>query len=144
MLPIGVVVPTRNSASLVPQHLDTMRPWLGQIEEVVVVDSVSKDGTVDLLKAGLQHPNLRFLEHPPGLYQSWNFGISQLKTEYCYLSTVGDGITREGLEHLADVIGLLRCDVVISKPRFIDLSDTSLPSTRWPRDDMIDTLRLTK
>src|SRR5207248_6943191 len=48
-LPIGVVVPTRNSASLAPEHLETMRPWLDQVEQVVVVDSFSKDGTVQLL-----------------------------------------------------------------------------------------------
>jgi hypothetical protein len=142
MLPIGVVIPTRNSASLVPQHLDTLRPWVDQVAEIVVVDSFSKDGTVDLLKAGLRHPFLRFLEHPPGLYQSWNFGIAQLKTEYCYISTVGDGITLEGLQHLVDVGSRLRGDVVISKPRFIDVNGGPLPSPRWPIDDLLATLRV--
>jgi glycosyltransferase involved in cell wall biosynthesis len=144
MLPIGVVVPTRNSASLVPQHLDTMRPWLDQVQEVVVADSFSKDGTMDLLRGGLRHANVRFLEHPPGLYQSWNFGIAQLKAEYCYISTVGDGITRDGLQHLADVIDRLRCDVVISKPRFIDVNGATRPSPRWPIDDLLTTLHVTE
>jgi glycosyltransferase involved in cell wall biosynthesis len=142
MLPIGVVVPTRNSALLVPEHLETMREWLDQVEEVVVVDSFSKDGTLELLKAGIRHPNLRILEHPPGLYQSWNFGIAQLKAEYCYVSTVGDAIAREGLEHLAEVIARLRGDVVISKPGFIDVNGRPLPPPRWPIDDMTTTLRL--
>jgi glycosyltransferase involved in cell wall biosynthesis len=144
MLPIGVVVPTRNSAPLVAQHLETIRPWLDQVEEVVVVDSFSKDGTVELLKTGLQHPFVRFLEHPPGLYQSWNFGISQLKTEYCYISTVGDGITREGLQQLADVISRLRGDVVISKPRFVDVNGSASPPPRWPIDDLLTTLNVTE
>src|SRR5437660_9427228 len=144
MLPIGVVVPTRNSATLVPAHLESMRPWLDQVEEVVVVDSFSTDGTVDLLKAGLRHPNLRILEHPPGLYQSWNHGIAQLKTEYCYISTVGDGITREGLEHLSEIIARLHCDAAISKPRFIDVNGGPFPTPRWPIDDVISTLRITQ
>src|SRR5439155_6290113 len=141
-LPIGVVVPTRNSASLAPEHLETMRPWLDQVEQVVVVDSFSKDGTVQLLKAGLRHPNLQILEHPPGLYQSWNHGIARLKTEYCYISTVGDAITRDGLEHLAEVIARLRCDAVISKPRFIDINGAPVRSPRWPIDDVTSALRV--
>src|ERR1043166_9178000 len=143
MLPIGVVVPTRNSASLVPQHLDTMRQWLDEVQEVVVVDSFSEDGTVDLLETGLRHPNARFFEHPPGLYQSWNFGIAQLKTEYCYISTVGDGITLEGLQQLMEVISRLRADVVVSKPRFIKVNGSPLPPPRWPIDDLLTTLRVT-
>jgi glycosyltransferase involved in cell wall biosynthesis len=119
-----------------------MRLWLDQVEEVVVVDSFSKDGTLELLQAGLPHPNLRILDHPPGLYQSWNYGIAQLKSEYCYVSTVGDAITREGLSHLAEVIARLRCDVVISKPRFIDFNGQPLAAAEWPIDDMTTTLRL--
>jgi len=142
MLPIGVVIPTRNSASLVPEHLETMRDWLDQVQEVVVVDSFSKDGTLELLKAGLRHSDLRILDHPPGLYQSWNYGIAQIKSEYCYVSTVGDAITREGLEHLAEVIARLRSDVVISKPRFIDVNGGPISSPRWPIDDVTSTLRV--
>jgi glycosyltransferase involved in cell wall biosynthesis len=142
MLPIGVVIPTRNSAALVPDHLETMRQWLDQVQEVVVVDSFSNDGTVDLLKTGLRHPNLRFLDHPPGLYQSWNYGIAQIKADYCYVSTVGDAITREGLEHLAEVIARLHCDVAISKPGFINVGGNPIPSPRWPIDDVTSTLHV--
>jgi hypothetical protein len=119
-----------------------MREWVREAQEVVVVDSFSKDGTLEMVKSGLQHPNLRIIQHPPGLYQSWNHGIQQLSTEYCYVSTVGDSITLKGLRHLAQVIETHQCDVVVSKPDFIDVQGRPIHPSRWPIDDVVRTLRL--
>ena len=47
MLPISVLVPTRNSMSLLPKHVEAMRAWLDFVEEVVAVDSHSTDGTME-------------------------------------------------------------------------------------------------
>jgi hypothetical protein len=144
MLPIGVVIPTRNAANLLPQHLAAMRQWIDQAQEVVVVDSFSKDGTLELIKSELRHPRMRIFEHPPGLYQSWNHGIQQLQTEYCYISTVGETITLEGLKHLAEVMGKLRCDVVVSRPEFVDLKGRPMRPSRWPIDDILRSLTISE
>src|ERR1035437_2645280 len=101
MLPIGVVIPTKNSMKYLLGHLENLSTWIDLAEQVVVVDSFSKDGTVDYLKKHLRHPQIKFIDHPPGLYASWNFGISHIASEFCYISTVGDSITRKGIEHLA-------------------------------------------
>ena len=116
---IGVVLPTLNCASLLPAHLESMQPWLDLVSEIVVVDSHSNEGTVELIRERLKHPALRVHLHPRGLYQSWNFGLSRLRTKYAYISTVGDSITRAGLQHLHATAEKLDCDVVVSKPRFI-------------------------
>jgi Glycosyl transferase family 2 len=142
MLPIGVVVPTRNSAPYLAKHLAGMRAWLEAVEEIVVVDSFSTDGTLERLGAELRHRKLRILQHPPGLYQSWNHAIQQVQAEYCYISTVGDSITLEGLAHLAEVMQRLRCEVVISRPRFIDVKDRPIKSPGWPVEDLVASLRV--
>lgn len=139
---IAVVIPTLNCASLVPAHLESVAAWSSLAAEIIIVDSKSRDGTVELLRAGLRHPNVRFFEHPPGLYQSWNFGIQQARSEFVYISTVGDAITREGLAHLAEAMANLQADVVISKPRFINEAGNALPDERWPIDDILDRLPL--
>ena len=100
-----------------PRHLESMKKWLPLIEEVVVVDSESSDDTVEFLKEELQPQTARYFEHPPGLYQSWNFGIGQCAGKYIYLSTVGDSITRTGLERLVEAAETFDCDLVISPPR---------------------------
>lgn len=140
MLPIGVVIPTRNAASLLPDHLTALRPWIDEVQEVVVVDSFSKDGTIELIRAGLRHPRLRIFEHPPGLYQSWNHGIQQIQAEYCYISTVGETIALDGLKHMAELMDRLRCDVVVSRPEFVDLDGHPMRSPRWPINDILESL----
>jgi hypothetical protein len=143
-LPITVLIPTRNSAAFVPPHLDSLRPWIALAEEVIVVDSESKDGTVDLIRKGLSHPRLRFLAHPPGLYQSWNFGIQNAAARYIYVSTVGDAITGAGMEHLFDTAETRRADVVISKPDFVNEQGQPRPDSHWPIDEILGWLKITE
>jgi hypothetical protein len=143
-LPIGVIVPTKNSAAFLPDHLASMREWLDLVQEVVVVDSFSTDGTPDLLRAGLAHPRLTVTSHPPGLYQSWNHAIAQVAAKYVYISTVGDSITRAGLQGLCNAAQVLAADVVLSKPRFVDAAGQPAPDLDWPIDDLVTTLQITQ
>jgi hypothetical protein len=46
------------------------------------------------------------------------------------------------LEHLAEVIARLRGDVVISKPRFVDVKGGPIAAPRWPIDDVTSTLQI--
>jgi glycosyltransferase involved in cell wall biosynthesis len=142
MLPISILIPTRNCASLVPGHIESLRSWIDLAEEVVVVDSDSKDGTVELLRAGLSHPRVKFLNHPPGLYQSWNFGIQNVSAKYIYIATVGDSITRAGVEHLFELAEKFQSDVVISKPSFVNAEGEALPDENWPIDVIINCLQI--
>lgn len=142
MLPFGVVIPTKNSMKYVPDHVQTLSTWIDLAEQVVVVDSFSKDGTVDYIKKNLHHPNIIFVNHPPGLYASWNHGIRQLKTEYCYISTVGDSLTRLGVEHFVSAASRLQCDVLVSTPNFITEAGQPCAGPEWPMCDIVKTLRL--
>jgi hypothetical protein len=141
-LTLGVVIPTRNCAHLIGPALPALHAWLDLAAEVVVVDSFSTDGTLDLLKRELKHPNVRFFSHPPGLYQSWNFGISQLNTDYVNISTAGDTITRAGIQKLLDVATTTQCEVVISKPH-IRSPQGEPADIDWPIDDVIRTMHIT-
>ncbi len=139
---IGVVLPTLNCAGLLPEHIDSMQSWLDLVSEIVVVDSHSTDGTVELIRGRLKHLEVCVHLVPRGLYQSWNFGLAQLRTRFAYISTVGDSITREGLLHLLALAERLACDVVISKPHFVDNDGRQLADMAWPIDDITNTLHL--
>ena len=141
MLPISVLVPTRNSMSLLPKHLESMRAWRDVAMEVVAVDSHSNDGTLELLQREFNQPRDRVLTHPPGLYQSWNFGIAQCQARYIYVSTVGESITRAGLEALFTTAESSRADVVISPPRMVKMSGEAKEKV-WPIHVLIAALKL--
>jgi hypothetical protein len=143
-LPIGVLIPTFNSMRLLPAHLDSVASWLDHVQEVVVVDSHSNDGTFELLQQRLRHPHVRFFSRPRGLYQSWNYGIQQIRSTYAYVSSIGDSISPDGLAHLWEVAERLTCDVVVSPPQFV-FDDGHPDSPRlWPVHRIIQMLHLTE
>ena len=137
-LPIGVVVPTLNVRTGLPAHLDQLQTWAELVEEIIVVDSYSTDGTVELLREKLRHPRLQILQCPPGLYAAWNYGISHLCAPFAYVSTVGDTITGEGLQHLAATAEALHSDVVISRPQFLDADGRPAAEQQWPIHNLLE------
>lgn len=124
---ISVVLPTFNCRPLMERHLDAMEQWLDLAHEVVVVDSRSTDGTLDLIRARLRHPRLRIIERERGLYASWNEGIAATTGDWIYVSTAGDTIERNQLDRLCRCGEASSADVVISPCQFVDEDGLPLP-----------------
>ena len=68
------------------RHVEGLNGWLDLAQEVVVVDSFSTDGTVEYLRRHLKHPAVTYITHPPGLYASWNHGITQITAKYVFIA----------------------------------------------------------
>ncbi len=118
-LDIGVVLPTRNSMPHICTHIEALNQWIGRVKEVVVVDSQSDDGTVDYIREHLRYSNVVIIDHPPGLYQSWNAAICMVKSKYTYVATVNDYMPIETLEELYHQAEQNTADIVISPPRIV-------------------------
>lgn len=129
---LSVVVPTFNCAKLMERHLESLEKWSDLADEIVVVDSRSTDGTLELIKRHLRHPNLRIIERDRGLYESWNEGIAATKGDWIYISTAGDTIERSHLLHLMEIGEKATADVVISPPRFVDEAGARCSDLNWP------------
>lgn len=136
-LPVSIVSPVRNCAGAMPAHAAHLRSLAGIVEEIIVVDSYSEDGTVDCLKRELDGLDVTFLDHPPGLYQSWNHGISAATGKYCTIATVGDPLPVESLRRLTETIVKFRADAVISAPVMLDAGGKP-SSRRWPIHQIIE------
>jgi hypothetical protein len=134
---ISVVVPTLNCARLLGDHVASMQPWLHLVAELIVVDSFSEDGSAEMARRLIRHPALRILEHPRGLYQSWNHGIAATSGRWVYISTVGDPINASHLEALLKAGEEHAADVVVSPPRFIDNEGKPVPSLGWPIEEVV-------
>jgi glycosyltransferase involved in cell wall biosynthesis len=130
-LPLGVLVPTFNSMPWLERHVKALRPWLHRVQEVVTVDSQSSDGTSEYLLENLNGTNVRHLSHPPGLYESWNFGLRQIRAPWTYIATVGDTMPEKSIEALLAVGQQNNSDLVISPPRMMSMSGETLDK-RWP------------
>lgn len=109
-----------------------MQAWLDLAHEVIVVDSRSTDGTLELIRQELHHPGLRIIERDRGLYASWNEGIAATTGDWVYISTAGDLITREQLLHLREVGEALSADAVVSPPDFAYEDGRPARDLGWP------------
>ena len=141
VLPVGVVVPTLNAMTYLARHVERLRELAPSVEEIVVVDSHSADGTAEYLREHLSLPKVRHLSHPPGLYASWNFGLSQLRAKYAYIATVGDTVPLATLEQLVALAEEREADVVLTPPKFVTESGR-ISGRRWPIHDFIEKHRL--
>jgi hypothetical protein len=120
-----------------PSHAEHLRFLAGSVSEIIVIDSHSRDGTADYLRKSLAGHNALFLDHPPGLYQSWNHAISSATQEYLTVATVGDVLPVESLERIHRTISKFDADVVITPPSFLD-GDSSKGTNPWPIHDFIE------
>lgn len=135
---VSVVVPTRNCLAQVKRGMPAMKSWLSQVGEVVVVDSQSTDGTREFLEAELSGPQVRLLDHPPGLYASWNAGLAAATGEFVHVSTAGDTISADDLAALVAAADATQADVVTAVPRFLDEDGYPIAGPRWPIHEVLE------
>lgn len=142
---LGVVIPTLNCAHLLESHIHSMVPWFDRVDEIIVVDSNSNDGTIDIITNRISHPNLQIHQRPRGLYQAWNYGIQQVQSKYTYISTVGDSITAHGIDRLLTVAEMHDSDVVVSSPEFIGEGGERPPNPpRFPIENLLNRLEISQ
>ena len=136
--PISVILPIYNCRERLERHLQSVTAWAGSVKELIVVDSGSTDRSLDLAKASLESFGACFIHNPPGLYQSWNAGIAMATFPWCYISTVEDPITPDGLEHLLKVITSHDADIVISPPEMMNHDGTIPVEEKMPSNRLAD------
>lgn len=120
-----------------PDHVKHLRSLAPLVREIIVIDSESTDGTNEYLREALADLQVVFLEHPIGLYQSWNYAISKATQPYLTVATVGDPLTPPSLERLVQTIERFGSDVVISPPRLIGRNFEPVEK-KWPVHDLIE------
>jgi hypothetical protein len=144
LLPISIILPTRNSMERLPSHLSHHAAVFGRCQEIIHCDSHSTDGTPEFVRRSLIHAGLRQIDHPPGLYQSWNRAILHCTQPFIYISTIGDELAPDGLEKLLAVAEQEDADIVISPPRFVTENGERAPDREWPIHRLISRYRITE
>jgi hypothetical protein len=137
LLPVTIVLPILNCAEKLALHLERIESSLTAVQSVVVVDSRSSDGSLDVARKGIRHPNAEFLSVPPGLYAAWNSGVAAVSTRWVYISTIGDWISPGGLQHLLEVAREFEADVVISPPSCVDADRTKTERRQFPSHQLL-------
>lgn len=127
----------------IQKHITALNEWIGRVQEVVVVDSESTDGTIEYIKAHLSHINVVYLDHPPGLYESWNAAIQVVSSRYTYIATVNDFMPFETLLSLYEAAESNEADVVVSEPH-VQYGRRGKKPKQWPIQRFVQTHELTE
>jgi dolichol-phosphate mannosyltransferase len=142
---VSVVVPTLNEAARIPPLLDGLRRQGEEVREVIVVDSRSRDGTADLVRAaGQQDPRVRVMTDdplPPGwVGRPWALHSGFLSTSpesEWFLGMDADTQPHPGL--VASLVGTAEAegyDLVSLSPQFV----LRYPGECWLQPALLTTL----
>lgn len=77
---VSIVIPTKNSAAILPRLLDSIRAQTYKPIEVIVVDNHSTDGEPELVRK--RYPDVRFFTQGPERNVQRNFGAKQARGEF--------------------------------------------------------------
>lgn len=114
---IGVVVPTLNSASTLDWTLLSLRSQQGCIVRIIVADSGSTDGTLEICKRW----GVESVYVPPGnMYRAINAGMKLLNTEWLTCLNSDDLVYRDAYARLMRLGIASRADVVYGHSDYID------------------------
>ncbi len=136
-LPVTIICPVRNCIREMAAHALYLREMATIAVEIIVVDSDSNDGTLTFLEQELAGLGVMFLNHPPGLYESWNHGITNATQPYCTIATTGDPLPPDSLRTLIASLEQFSADVVISAPEMLDTRHQR-SNKKWPIHHFLD------
>jgi len=128
---VTVILPVRNEAIRIVDHLRHMAAWRGKAGEMLVVEGASTDDSVELLHAHWPGDPPRWIHLERGLYRAWNHGVREARFPFVYFSTVGDHLDPDGLQKLVAVQQAFDADIVLSPPRLVDC-DGNPANHQWP------------
>lgn len=129
LTPVSVIVPMRNSATTLPETLRTIIMQKYPIEEIIVVDNVSKDNSREIVlefKKKYKIPiSLIQRKKDLGVASSYNLGAKKAKSELIIFLTSDASLPTD--QELKNLTEPLRNDknIVASYP------STLLPSSVW-------------
>lgn len=136
-LTIGVAVPTLNSAVTLRAALESLRGQEGCIADIIVADSGSSDGTLEIC-ADL---DVRALYVPPGsMYQAINEGLRELQTEWVAYLNSDDLIYADSYRRLLSRGVETDADVVYGDGDVVDVAGRFLYSARAPAPQALPSL----
>lgn len=106
---ISVVCAVRNARHTIDSMLSSYRRERSTRTELIIVDAVSTDGTLEVLHANNDCIDQLISEPDQGIYDAWNKGIALSRGRYVAFIGADDRIAGRSLEVL--------CDTCMSNPR---------------------------
>jgi glycosyltransferase involved in cell wall biosynthesis len=98
---ISICLPCLNTASYLPERIQSLRQQSLTEFQVLVLDSYSDDGSWEMLKTwAKEDKRVGLKQGPRGLYSSWNNCLRECRGSWVYIATSDDSMSPDCLEVL--------------------------------------------
>ena len=111
---ISVIIPTFNRKQVVSNSIDSVLSQNEEGVEIVVVDDVSTDGTIEFIRKEYKNIILVELEKNSGQNVARNRGASVASGEWLLFLDSDDTLTNGSLRHLKDLLKKVKSDIIFS------------------------------
>ena len=98
---ISVIIPCYNGELFLPQLLHSLQSQTEPADEIIAIESFSKDRSLEILRAYSRSLPLRIEQRPrAGIYPAWNEGVGIASHSLCYIACVDDLVYPDAFYHL--------------------------------------------
>jgi hypothetical protein len=129
---LSICLPTRNSARFLEPRLKSILSQTFDEWHVVVVDTSSTDGTLEMIRDMIPESKRTIWDSGPGLYQAWNLCVAHSTGELVHFATSDDCENSSFYEKLLSIYRATRCDIVHSLWGTIDEAGREVPMPITP------------
>ena len=129
---LSICLPTRNSARFLEPRLKSIINQSFDEWHVVVVDTASTDGTLEMIRDLIPESKRTIWSSGPGLYQAWNLCVSYAAGELIHFATSDDCEHPNFYEKLIGIYRDTNCDIVHSQWAMIDEMGHTVPTPVQP------------
>jgi len=106
------------------QCIDSVTQQTYPNKELIIIDGVSKDGTVELLEENINKFSYWISESDHGIYNAWNKGLTQAQGEWiCFLGADDYFWDTTVLERLAVHLEMLQASIRVAYGQIMLISD---------------------
>lgn len=135
---VSIIVATYNSEKTIQRALDSIKKQVFQDWECIVVDGLSKDNTVSIVKKYVDEDSrFRYIsEKDTGIYNAFNKGWKLAKNEWIYYLGSDDFLLPNGILDLMN-LKKTECDCVYGNIiHFSDREDKEIPDVQIPPSNL--------
>jgi len=129
---LSICLPTRNSARFLEPRLRSILNQTFDEWHVVVVDTLSTDGTLEMIRDLIPEAKRTIWTSDPGLYQAWNSCVAHSTGELIHFATSDDCENSSFYEKLISIYRATNCDMVHSLWGSIDETGREYPMPLTP------------
>lgn len=135
---VSIIIATYNSEKTIRRALDSVKNQIFQNWECIIVDGLSKDNTLNIVKEfANKDSRFRYIsEKDTGIYNAFNKGWKLAQKEWCYYLGSDDCLLPDGLQNLQESLNAEWDCVYGNIIHFSDKDDNEIPDYQIPLSDL--------